>query len=675
MNDKEIVVPDFYVRLRLEPGRELDQFPARLRQVVELSDELIHSQWEQRCTALDNLYQRYGQTSSAEHFAQVIAAEESASDPGDEGIKQREIGALVFSKIPKSADTTPKHVQAEPRYYGYGTDKDFKAWVLWSAHSHIDLLFEYALDECRRSVGIQVPEHWTPSTLMVDMHNGLWKCVMRDGYMFYEGIITPLFHDLVEFAGTLYAAQPMPWLIEGNGPSWNQSDAIESAAFHAWDIAMMYYANGCYAESIDTLRILHIVGCFHPRIELIAREFLKADNPSVRHMVAIMLLADASDSISEPTLSPALLSDVVECACTETLRAIAESLVHAIRLQGGKACFEALMEVARKAATSYTRDAASRALAWVPRDPDRPKRLSELVRSRDRRTSNIAIQALKESKIHGLFSREGEFASAMERSIHNAALKFFSGRGRDEEAINELEYAFVHKFIRLEIEGVPGNPDCKVTIMTCNKIPLHVESEHTLEFCGLLNRLPSVNIPQAQLSDKELEEERALRLTFKSSATRFYGHPRRLIGKALMSVDASNQKTIATYIDKFLEMQSQGTVTSDLIVSLDPHQSCENVVEAFLLVLEALPDVAENIRNLMFKGPDTGIESRIDAIRVLCPNLQTFWGYVGDFPENGSEHMGRFLEIKDKPAQFNRQKLQGLSGTEHVILWNKVEKE
>lgn len=675
MDEKKIIVPDFYVRLRLQPGRELDQFTARLWHVVELRDELSPLHWEQRCTALDNLYQRHGQISSAEHFAQVITTEELATDPSDEGIKLREIGHVSFLEMPKSSKNVAlKQVKCEPRYYGYGTDRDVKDWIFWSAHSHIESLFKYALDECRRSGGMRVPEHWTPSTLMVPMQNELWSCVMRDGYMFYKGITAPIFYDLLEFARTLYSKEPKSWLIAGNGPSWNQSHAIEETALYTWDTAMTYYANKRYAEAIDTLRILSNVGCFHPRLERIAREFLKADNLSIRYNIAECLSAHADNTISEPSLSPTLLSDVVECACRETVRAIAEKLVSTIRCQGGKASFDALIEVARNAAIPYTRDAASRALAWVPRYPERLQKLSKLVRSRDdKRISMVAMKALKESKMHGLFSREGEFASIMEHSINDSLRGFFSSDGHDEKAFNELEYAFANKFIRLEIEGVPGNPGCKVTIMTCNEVPLNEESEHTLEFCGLLNRLPSVNIPQAQLSDDELEEERALRITFNSSANRFYGRQRRLFGQALMAVNPSNQKTIAGYIDKFLEMQKQEDTTSDFIFSLDPNQSCEGVVVALLLILEALPDFAKNIRNMLFKGPDTGTESRIKAIRALCPNLQTFWGYVNNFPKDGAEDMKRFIEIKDKPAQFNRQKLQGLSGTEHIVLWNKVD--
>jgi hypothetical protein len=666
MDDRHVADPDFYARLRLEPGREAAMFPARLREVVELQLELSASHWSQRRRALDDLYRRHGQASDAARFSEVIAAEEAATDPGEEGIRLHQFGRVGFISEPGSRPDAPRIVKTEARYYGYGTESDFNDWLLWSSRGNVDSLFEYALDECRNSGGVQVPEHWTPSTLLVTAHNDLWHCDIRDGYAFYSGIVTQGFRDLVEFAGTLFAAEPAAWLIDANGPEWDQDQAIEQAAFHAWDLTLSHYANGRYAEAIDSLRILRLVGCYHPRVELIARELLGSESVSVRYAVARMLLADASASISDPTLSPGLMSDVVESACAETVPAIAHALVHALRLQGGDACFDALMPVARKAATAHARDAASRALAWVPRDPGRLRRLSELARSRDRRTSRVAMKALAEAKVHGLFSREGEFASDMERAIRESALKFFSGGGRDEVAAAELEYAFANGFVRLEIDGVPGTPGCTATMMTCSDVPLHEEKEHTLEYCGLLNRLPSVSVPTANLSDAELEQESALRLAFSGSAVRFEGRERRKIARALMLVDASDRKTIAQYIDQFWNRRAQGAGVPNLVLSL----ADESQLGAFLAVLEALPDVADSVRHMLIKGPETGTRQRVEAIRARCPNLETFWGYVHGFPENGAAHIERFIKIKDDSSRFDREQLHGLGGARNIALWS-----
>ncbi len=668
MNDGFIEVPDFYPRLRLEPGRELEMFPARLRDVVELREELSAAPWPQHRRALDDLYRRHGSSPGQASFAQVIAAEEKATDSGDEGIRLHEIGEAISAlERPASANYAPRAVEFDAAYYGYGTDSDYKNWMLWATHSRIDALFELALDECRRSGGMAIPHHWTPSTLSISASNELWKCKFRDGHAFYMGSVAPRFDDLVLFAGTLLVSEPSPWLLEGNGSGWDQIEANRVTAFHAWDAAMSYHANGHYAEAIDTLRVLQLVGCHHPRIELITREFLDSQNIGVRHAVAGMLLAHAYTA-GDPTLSPALMSDVAKSACVETERAIAENLIYTLRLQGGEPCFDALLEVARKAETPYARDAASRALAWVPRVPQRLGRLAELARSRDRRTSRAAVNGLKEAKMHGLFSREGEFVSAMERSVHDALRRFLKSGGLDNDAEQALEYAFGNGFVRLEIEGVPGTSGCIVTVMTCDEVPLHVEQEYTLECSGLLNLLPSVDVPGADLSSEELERERALRQLLGASAVRLEGRQRALIGQALMTADQSDRKTIAAYVDKFLEQQVQGSGVPVLILSLDR----ESQLDALLLVLEALPDLAASIRHVLVKGPETGTRTRLDAFRAQCPNLASYWGYVHGFPEDGSAHMERFIEIIDEPGRFDRERLVGLDGVEDIVLWSAV---
>jgi hypothetical protein len=307
-------------------------------------------------------------------------------------------------------------------------------------------------------------------------------------------------------------------------------------------------------------------------------------------------------------------------------------------------------------------------LAWVPRYSERLQRLAECARSRDKRSSRVAMKAMNEAKVHGLFSRGGEFASNIEREIHTAAMKFFSSGGSDEDAAGQMEFAFSQGFVRLEIEGGLGSLDCTAAIMTCDGVPLITEQAHTLEFCGLLNQLPSVSVPTANLSDEDLQWERALRLAFDGSSVRFQGPQRQKIAQAVLAVENAHRKTVANSVNEFWARQEEGSAVPNLILSLD--KAPTQFLQAYLLLLEALPTIAGSVQNLFIKGSGTGGEQWVNAFRDQCPNLKTYWGYLAEFPEDGAEHMKRFVELKDVPDRFNRAQLRGLDGVEHIALWS-----
>lgn len=495
MPEDSIPVPDFYPRLNLVPGAELRMFTARLWDVVELRGV----DWDEVWAALDQFYRRHDCEPNPENFAAAIAAEEIATRDSDQFDGQSD------EQLPK--------IYTFSAFYGSGSEKDGLDYAAWSSQSRIKPLFHALLAECRRSGSVQVPAHWTPSTTVSVIHNGLWSVEVRDRWACYKGLVTDQLADMMDFASTLFADAASPWLLEGNGGGWNQQEAGEEISLYTWDSVMTYAAQGKYSAAIDSLRVLSIAGLHHRRFQRAACELVEHAEPSLRNAMLEEILRHARGSFPGPALPSELMTRLTELGLKESILSILGKIIYILRLQGGRDAFDSLAAIAQSAEASYARDAATRALAWLPRYSQRDQRVAEMLRSSNRRAAKAAQKISAEIKYHGLFSRDGEFASRLEHELFGALKHYLRSRGEDKQATQLLDDAFTTGFLQVEISGEIGSPACNVSVMTADHVPLHVENVYTREFCGLLDRLPSVDIPQGHLSDAELNRQSILRRT------------------------------------------------------------------------------------------------------------------------------------------------------------------
>ena len=125
---------------------------------------------------------------------------------------------------------------------------------------------------------------------------------------------------------------------------------------------------------------------------------------------------------------------------------------------------DALLQTALVSPSRYGRDAATRALAWVPNLADRGAHLMRLERDPDPLRAKVGSKALLEARNHTLFSREGEFASAFEHTLYDA-LKAFLQRG-DADASQLLARALSAGALRLAVDGDPSQLGATAALVT-----------------------------------------------------------------------------------------------------------------------------------------------------------------------------------------------------------------
>lgn len=570
MPEDSIVVPDFYPRLNLIPGRELNMFTARLWDVVELREEVEQADWDDSWQALDQLYHRHNCEPHPENFSEVITAEELATkdqEPIDSGLDDYLPTIRMYSS-----------------FYGFGSGKDGFDYSVWIFQEHIQPLFRFLLDECRRSGSVRVPAHWTPSTTSSTINNGMWLVEFRDQLACYKSLKTDRYFDMMDFASTLFTNETGPWLLEGNGPNWSQEEACEQASFYTWDTAMSYLAQEKYAEAIDCLRILSLVGSHHYRFLRAASELVGTPEPCVRDVILEEILRHARGAFPEPALPSELMTQLTQIGLHEKVFSIIEKIIYLLRLQGGQESFDALAQIAQSAEESFARDAATRALAWVPRYPQRDERLSKMIRSRHRRTAKAAQKVIAEIKYHGLFSREGEFASDIEHELHNTMKQFFSSRGEDEEVAKQLDTTFKVGFLKVKVTGRLGYPDCRAAVITADGVPLHTEDVYTREYCGLLDQLPSVDIPEAHLSEDELKQEFILRRAIGNTALLLQGELRQKVGGILSILEIDDMISVGYVIKHYLESEKIELPQANEVTNL----ANENQIDAYQRIRNVL---------------------------------------------------------------------------------------
>jgi hypothetical protein len=365
-------------------------------------------------------------------------------------------------------------------------------------------------------------------------------------------------------------------------------------------------------------------------------------------------------------ITSGLLDGCTKLALREQHRVILEPLVRALRLHGGEDGFDALLQVARSAESIFARDAATRALAWVPRYPQRAARLNELGRSRDRSTFRVVSKALAEARNHGLFSREGEFASDEERALREALERYL--RALDPDAERELDDAFRTGRLRLEVER-PASVDGrrKVSLITPDDVPILTEEARVRELLGRLGRLSSLELSGDRMSDEELEAERILRRTFpEDEDLKFRDEDRLNLARAIRRAPRDMMPTVLQMANTFWA-QGESESPSRFLIT-DP--LTDDQFDVLVLLLRALPRYAHAVRFVFLKG-ETGTPERIAQTREVCPNLEHYWGYAGAYPENASAHMERWIELCNDPGRYERSGLDGLSGTEAVVLWSR----
>lgn len=644
MDKNQILVPDFYPILGLQPGREMAMYTGTMWSVLELEHERQSSGWEDSEQRLKDFYASHDCANQAGSFVDAALAEEGKHESMS---SMTTLGRFTMISQPAGTEDEDPNLKRIGNFYGYASDQDNREYARWSSDNHIKRLHLLALDECRRSGSVAVPPHWTPSTRYEMVGNNAWLALIRDDRTFYTSLETERFRAMCDFARSMLTHDRMPWVVEIHGPDWDPVSACEEVSLYTWDAAMTYHAEKRYPETIDTLSMLSFAGPGHLRLDRALIELIDSPEPAVRLRVA---------EIMSTSMNAGLLECCTRRAIGEEHRVILESLVKALRLHGSEDGFNALYQVAREATSRYARDAATRALAWVPRYPERFERLRVLGRSRDRRTFNIVSKSLAEAKNHGFFSREGEFASPWEKAVHEALKDYLSSQ--DPTAAEILNDAFRTGRLRIETDSIdPASPASKATLVTDEEIPLHTEESRTFEFLGYLNLLECVDIPGASLTPAELHAERVLHQEFSvSEYMKFRAEDRVRIAETLEHASIEfRQQAVRMLITLQAEAEKESPPRHFIA---DPIN--DNQFETLVLILSALPNFSRNLCYVFLKGPNTGLSERIEAVSEACPGLQLYWGYLTEFPDNAAIHIQRWLDMCAEPDLYGRGRLADL---------------
>jgi hypothetical protein len=648
----DVLLPDFYEILGILPGHEAEMFTATLWSVLELEHERVVPECGEFEKRLARFYASHACENHRDSFPEAAVAEEVKHTST---ATLETFGSMSFVHHPADAEEGPAHLKSLVTFYGFASDQDGREFQRWSSDAHVQRLHLLALDECRRSGSLPVPPHWTPSTLSHMVGNHFWAATVRDSRAFYTSLETERFKALTEYAQSLLTDERVPWMVELHGPGWDPSKTKEEISLYAWDSVMTYQANGRYPEAVDALGILACAGPGHRRLERAVVELLESPEPAVR-LRAVNIAAEF--------MTPGLLEGCTRRALVEEHRVILEHLVRALRVLGGAGGFDALMQVGREAVSNFARDSAARALAWVPRYPQRIERLRDFGKSRDRSAVRVASKALAEAKNHGLFSREGEFASRPERALHDALQAYL--QSQDSGAARILDDAFRFGWLRVETRNTHPR---QVTIVTDEEVPLHTEELRVREMLGWLSQLPSVDLRGDRLSPEELEAEAFLRRAFRhDDDLKFPSEDRVKLFRALSSASEDFRPAALHMANAFWEQAQKESPSTRL--GSDPIDDAQ--FHTTVLLLRAIPRFSVGVRHVFLKGLRTGDPERIERVRAECPNLETYWGYADRYPENASAHAALWTEMCNDVEHYDRLRLDRLPESQHVVLWSRA---
>jgi hypothetical protein len=237
-----------------------------------------------------------------------------------------------------------------------------------------------------------VAASWSSASVL-DRDPRHWWIYSTGGLAFYQGQHHEVFDALRAFARDLFASGEPDVKIDG--------------AFHLWDVTGMLVNEGEWGGVVDALALAQELPFLHPRGKKMLQSYdlVTATSPGVR-------LAAARFLHTHPHVE--LIPAVVQALLTESHRTVAAPLVVALRVMGGEAGFDALLQVATEAASDTTRRFAARALAHVDRYPDRQKRITKLVLDRDPARRTAGTTALSEAKLGSIHDEGGILATAAE---------------------------------------------------------------------------------------------------------------------------------------------------------------------------------------------------------------------------------------------------------------------
>jgi hypothetical protein len=220
-----------------------------------------------------------------------------------------------------------------------------------------------------------------------------WRIYSAEGVVYYEGQTSAEFDALRAFARDLFAEQ-------GHTPGIN-------AAFHLWDVTKMLVADHDWGGVVDALSLAECLPPLHQRGRALlqSHQLVTAPSPGVRRAAASFLQCHPHIEV---------MPDLVEALLREEKCIVAAAQVVALRVMGGEAAFDALLDVATHATADDARRLASRALASVDSYPERQKRITRLVLDRNPRRRAAGTTALSETKHGSIYDEGGTLATAAE---------------------------------------------------------------------------------------------------------------------------------------------------------------------------------------------------------------------------------------------------------------------
>lgn len=466
----------FHEVLAIAPGRELDAFPVRLRQVMTL-EAFANTDMADAFVALDAFYAEHHDIAPAGDFERIACLLAPPAPEGDGYADLRpgaeRIGNLTLFTPP--ADPVDHGLRTMTSYYGACDEGLSLAQAAWQERAEVKALLRMLHMATRRQGCVTVPATWTAGTLDMHVAGPLWWIRLVEGLALYDGIECPDVDALHDLARWLFAAG---------------TDTADHAAFYLWDEVLVQHATGNPAGTIDGMALAAWLPQGHPRFDRLVGELLASPNAAVRWHAALQL-------VQRPSVG--CLAALATAAQRETAWAAAVDQVRALRLIGGEAAFDALLAIATEGATASARGLAARALAWVERCPHGRLRIGALLRQGNPVRRRIGAEALVEARRGTVFGRGGLLAGPEERQFLDELRRYLHAP-LDNEPPAVLVRMLGTGLVSVEIER-EGGDIARVRCLSMGGTPLVDDRERPRALAAMLARLGVSNLADCRLDD------------------------------------------------------------------------------------------------------------------------------------------------------------------------------
>ena len=469
---------DFREILQVEPGRELDVFFTRLRDVLTLNGYL-NPPFSEKYVQLDKAYREHLSPEQQGDFNALARKLESAMDfnawqPDTE--KKISLGggwgAMMHISDKGAGDDDepedPYQVNFMSGFWGAGDQKRGLEHIHWLGHPDIRKLLAFLMLEARRQGFVIVPSEWTAGNIAIYGSWPFWSIYVRDGIAYYESQNTPVFEALRSYLGYLVSKE----------------DSKKMASFYLYDEIMFRHAQNDFGGTIDGIALLDELPDGDHRIERSIQELLESPNSGVRTRIA---------ELAGRHPYPKLRNQIYQLAMKETAHLAVIAYIKALRLMGGEESFDLLFDIARGAASTFAAYLGNRALAWVESCPDTDTRLSALCRSKKSKDRRIGVNALNERKHYSILAFGKELATDDETDLFEN-VKAFVQEHANESQIQALNEWFAKNRIGITKISSPTGLVQEAQIVSGGGVPIISDKEHPEKFCKMLGALEAVCI-------------------------------------------------------------------------------------------------------------------------------------------------------------------------------------